>query len=118
MKNLITFFSKISLLVLLLTAGIAHAGEALGGRFVTNVGCHSEDGTCYVFLSGASFGSTLGCPAGAGRHFRFDNANTENGRRTHASFMAAMLAGKTVDVYVHGCNVNGIPKLSYFTVNN
>ncbi|WP_266169291.1 hypothetical protein [Dyella subtropica] len=51
----------IVLLAALVAGASSIAGEAVGPRKVVNLGCQNSNGTCYVILDGASFGSTLGC---------------------------------------------------------
>jgi hypothetical protein len=59
--------------------------EEVSGRRITSVGCHAEGGTCFVSLDGPAFGGSLGCTTGASNQFRWDSADTANGRRTHAT---------------------------------
>ncbi|QNW97025.1 hypothetical protein IC797_11670 [Acinetobacter seifertii] len=92
------------------------AGENVNGREITDIGCHSINGTCYVTLSGDSFGTTLGCANTATHEFRFDDADTTNGKRAYASLLAAFLTNKTVDIFLDGCTSQGAPKLQYFHV--
>ncbi len=94
----------------------AHAAEDLGARTVTNLGCHHGNGTCYVGLSGAPFGSSLGCTINPSTQFRFDDGDTAIGRRSYASFLAAYLAGKSVTAVVSGCTSQGYPALSFFVI--
>jgi len=85
-------------------------------RHITHIGCHHVDGTCYVSLDGAAFGAAENCvnaPAG-GNEFRFDNADTANGRRTYASLLAAFLSQRSVAVLIRGCSAQGVPSLLYF----
>lgn len=99
-----------------LALGTAHADDFVGGRHITHIGCHHVDGTCYVSLDGAAFGAAENCvnaPAG-GNEFRFDNADTANGRRTYASLLAAFLSQRSVAVLIRGCSAQGVPSLLYF----
>src|SRR5258706_16279759 len=88
------FFAAISV------AAAAWAGENVGPRKVVNVGCHNVDGICFVTLDGSAFGSTLSCPVTSTTEFRFDNGDTTVGRRTYASFLAALVGGKSVFVFL------------------
>ena len=94
-----------------------NAGENVGGRKIVDIGCHSGDGTCFVTLDGAPFGASLSCRTSATNEFRFDNGDTAIGRRTYASFLAAMLSGRTVSVYIDGCSSQGAPTLLWFHIN-
>lgn len=104
--------------ILVLAVSVAWAGEDLGTRKISNLGCHNGDGTCYVTLEGATFGSSLGCPNAPVPEFRFDNADTDAGKRSYATFLSAFLYGKPVVVHVDGCTQQGYPKLQYFRVVN
>jgi len=94
------------------------ASESALNRKIQSVGCHNTNGTCYVSLDGAPFGSTLGCPIASTNEFRFDNAETAEGKRAYASFMAAFLSGKSVDVTLTDCSSQGVPKLHYYNLHN
>jgi hypothetical protein len=96
----------------------ASAGENVGPRKVLDVGCHNTNGICYVTLDGSAFGATLGCPSAPTKEFRFDNGDTIIGRRAYASFLAALMSGKSVSVYLEGCTSQGAPNLIYFHVAN
>lgn len=112
------FLMKAFLGLSLLGMGLAGwAGEYLSGRNVTQVGCHNTNSVCYVTLNGNSFGGTLGCTQSSINQFRFDNGDTATGRTAYSSFLAAMLGGKSVIVYLDGCTSQGYPKLSYFSIN-
>lgn len=93
------------------------ASESVFGRKIQSVGCHNTNGTCYVSLDGAPFGSTLGCPVSSTNEFRFDNAETADGKRAYASFFAAFLSSKTVTVTLTGCSGQGVPMLHYYNVH-
>ncbi len=113
-KHLIHITALLSTVVL----GTARADDYLAGRRITHIGCHHVDGTCFVSLDGAAFGAAENCaqtPAG-GNQFRFDNADTVNGRRTYASLLAAFLSQRPVTVHIRGCSSQGIPSLLYFDI--
>ncbi|HSI48017.1 MAG TPA: hypothetical protein VLA61_07090 [Ideonella sp.] len=96
----------------------AYAGvDGANGRKIVDIGCHNVDGTCFVTLSGAAFGASMGC-GGATNEFRFDNGDTAIGRRSYASLLAAYLAGKTISVYLDGCTGQNMPALRYFHIND
>ena len=90
--------------------------EYVEARKIIDLGCHNVDGTCFVTLQGAPFGSTLACASGATSQFRFDNGDTAIGRRSYASFLAAYLSGRAISVAVQGCTGQGVPALYYFHV--
>jgi len=113
--NISRFLSATFVLAILLTEPV-WAGESTGVRKILYLGCHDTDGTCYVGLDGGAFGVTLGCPLGPMAEFRFDNGDTDVGRRAYASLLAAMLSGKSVVVSLDGCTTQGYPKLLYFAV--
>lgn len=94
------------------------ASESALNRKIQSVGCHNTNGTCYVSLDGAPFGSPLGCPIASTNEFRFDNAETADSKRAYASFFAAFLSGKTVTVTLTGCSSQGVPMLHYYNVLN
>jgi len=94
----------------------ALAGESLTARKIVGLGCHNTNGVCFVTLDGSAFGATLACAVGATNDFRFDNADTANGKRTYAALVAASVAGKSVSVYLDGCTSQGFPNLIYYYV--
>lgn len=112
LKHLIHTTALLGTLVL----GTAHPDDHVAGRHITHIGCHHIDGTCFVSLDGAAFGAGENCantPAGSNQ-FRFDNADTANGRRTYASLLAAFLSQRPVTVLIRGCSAQGVPSLLYF----
>lgn len=112
LKHLIHTTALLGTLVL----GTAHADDYVTARHITLIGCHHVDGTCFVSLDGAAFGAAENCaqtPAGS-HQFRFDNADTANGRRTYASLLAAFLSQRPVSVLIRGCSYQGVPSLLYF----
>lgn len=94
----------------------AFGSESLTNRKIHSIGCHAGDGTCFVQLEGAAFGSSLGCTVTSTSEFRFDNAGTADGRRAYASFLAAFLSGRPVSVVLLGCTSQGSPNLIYYYV--
>lgn len=96
----------------------ANAGESVEGRQILLVGCHLSDNTCFATLDGPQFGGTLGCAVGATNEFRFENADTEPGKRAYGTLLASSLSGRRVTVFVEGCTGQGRPKLSYYNVLN
>src|SRR6266568_7193294 len=96
MRSVETSFRPVAVVAAMFMTAGAWAGESVGPRKVLDVGCHNTDGTCYVTLDGSAFGSTLGCLTGATTEFRFDNGDTTIGRRAYASFLSALLSGKSV----------------------
>jgi hypothetical protein len=114
LKHLIPITALLGAAVL----GTARADDHVSGRRITHIGCHHVDGTCYVSLDGAAFGAVENCahtPAG-GNQFRFDSADTVNGRRTYASLLAAFLSQRPVSVLIRGCSSQGVPSLVYFDI--
>lgn len=94
------------------------ADDHVSGRHITSIGCHHVNSTCYVSLDGAAFGAAENCasaPAGSNQ-FRFDNADTADGRRTYASLLAAFLSQRPVSVLIRGCSAQGMPSLVYYEV--
>jgi len=71
--------------------------EDLGQRTITLIGCHNVDNTCFIILDGPGFGVNQGC-VDSGTGVRWDNGDTSEGKRTYATFLAAYLAGKKVDI--------------------
>lgn len=99
-----------------LVCGTAHADDHVVGRHITRIGCHHVNGTCYVSVDGAAFGASEDCanaPAGSNQ-FRFDNADTADGRRTYASLLSAFLSQRPVTVLIRGCSAQGVPSLLYY----
>lgn len=107
---------KILILLIITTGSIANAAENLYTREISNIGCHYMNEICYVNLSGEQFGSTLGCYIKSTDQFRFDSS-TSIGRRAYASFLAAFLAKKTINVTLEGCSSDGWPSLKWFFIN-
>lgn len=93
-----------------------YAGETISDRKIIDIGCHRDTGTCFVTLDGPGFGSSLKCPSGLTNDFRFDDADTINGRRTYASLYAAFLQGRFVTVFIDGCSSQGAPLIVFFHV--
>ena len=96
----------------------AHADEETGYRKIVSIGCHNTNGTCYVALDGTSFGGSLGCANAPTIEFRFDNGDTEIGKRAYASLLAAYLSGKSVTAHLVGCTSQGLPALAWFRVSD
>jgi hypothetical protein len=118
MAQFITALTNLALAYVLLVVGEATAAEWVPGRNIVDIGCHAGDGTCFVTLSGAPFGANEGCSQGSlFNQFRFDNADTSDGRRTYASMLTAFTAGRKVSVYISGCSVQGVPSLGYFSIS-
>lgn len=111
--NMLSIF-KIGVCWLIVLLSSTANAEALIGRKVKLAGCHNTDGTCYVDLDGAAFGSSYSCSNAPTNQFRFDNGETVIGRRAYASFLTALLSGRPVTVVVNGCSKQGWPMLHYF----
>jgi hypothetical protein len=101
----------------LLWAMPSQSAEYIQQRRITAMGCHHGNGVCYVSVDGAPFGGSEGCRSGAVNEFRWDDADTPNGRRTYASMLAAFSQNKRVSVAIVGCSAQGVPSLSYYTVH-
>jgi hypothetical protein len=94
--------------------------ETSDPRKVVSMGCHVDDGICYVALEGTRFvqnASNCSSWGGGAAEVRWDNAD-KVGKRAYATMMAAMLAGKKVQLSVSGCTVQGAPKLAFFNIIN
>jgi hypothetical protein len=104
---------------LFLFTSLSHADENISSRKIVDIGCHAYNGICYVQLDGPAFGSTLNCssPASSTNQFRFDNADSVNGKRAFAALYAAFLTKKEIDVYLSGCTSQGAPKLGYYHIH-
>ena len=112
------YLIPITALLGIVVPGTPRADDHVTGRHITSIGCHHVDATCYVSLDGPAFGAAENCaqdPAG-GNQFRFDNADTANGRRTYASLLAAFLSQRPVSVLIRGCSAQGKPSLVYYEV--
>jgi hypothetical protein len=107
---------KVGVFGLITLLASAATAETAIGRKVKFVGCHNIDGTCYVQLDGAAFGSSQNCSVNPTNEFRFDNGDTVIGRRAYASFLTALVSGRSVTVTVSGCSRQGWPRLHYFHV--
>jgi hypothetical protein len=94
----------------------ASAAEQSGPRTIENMGCDNVDTICYVYLSGASVGGSLGC---ASNYVEWD-LNDPNGKTSYASLMAAFLAGKQVNIYMAACLPARptFPTIYYFNIYN
>jgi hypothetical protein len=104
-----------------MTSMNAHAAEEdTGWRKIVDIGCHSTDGdgTCFVTLDGSAFGASLGCQVGPTTQFRFDNANTDTGKRTFAALLAAYVSGKSVGIHLNACTWQGFPAIQWFHISN
>jgi hypothetical protein len=116
MKN--TKILAVAICAVVLSVQNASAWEDLNSpRLIDKLGCHHVDGTCYVVLDGAAFGSTLGCSVAVGNEFRFDEGDSAIGIRSYASLLAAKLKGRSVNVSIDGCTKQGFPKLRTFLIN-
>jgi hypothetical protein len=95
----------------------AMADDFAGGRKIVDIGCHNDaSGVCFLTPDGAPFGTGIAaCPTPT-NEFRFENANTDQGKRSYASLLAAYVAQKHVSVYLNGCTGQGFPALVYFHV--
>jgi hypothetical protein len=97
-------------------AAHADATESLVDRKIVSIGCHETSGTCYVTLDGAHFGTVDGCTIGATNEFRWDDADTANGRRAYASLLTAFTMQSPMSITVSGCSTQGWPKLAMFRI--
>ncbi len=101
---------------LLFIANSAFADEGVTSRQIVDIGCHITDGTCYVTLSGSSFGQSQTCTKPS-NEFRFDGSTT-HGKRAYATLYAAFLAKKSVDIVIQGCYPGtGYLNLHYYHVH-
>lgn len=83
-----------------------------GWRTVTDMGCHTVDYTCFVTLSGASFG-----PAGCtGNQMRWDSQTMPNAKNFLAQMTAAFLAGRQVNVAIGDSCYSAWPTPNYYHV--
>lgn len=114
------FIKLLSSVILFLTIGFtstfSFADEAVTGRKIIDIGCHYVDDTCFVALSGPTFGAEEKCNVINTNEFRF-SSSTVNGKRTYASLLSAFLAKKTVDIVVRGCDIKtGAVTLAWFHI--
>lgn len=116
MKKVRLCIYSMVLVVGLIISSTSVASELVGPRNIVSVGCHNGSGTCFITLDGASFGGSLGCANGPINQFRFDNGDTDDGKRSFAAFLAAYLNGKRTTVYLDGCTTQGYPQLIYYTI--
>ena len=82
---------------------------------IADIGCHQVDGTCFVEIhdhGGQNVNISSGC-ANSGS-LRWDNAHTENGRRTYDSLLKAFEMSASVSVTVGGCTSQGYPALLWY----
>lgn len=100
-------------------ASSTYAYENISSRKIVDIGCHADNGICYVQVDGPAFGSTLNCssPASSTNQFRFDNADSVNGKRAFAALYAAFLTKKEIDVYLSGCTSQGAPQFGYYHIH-
>lgn len=107
---------KMMLLFVLMTISFASfAAEDVSNRKIIDIGCHTWDDTCFVTVTGPSFGANENCLYTSTNEFRFSSSTT-NGKRTYASLLSAFLAKKTVDIYISGCGPGGWPTLMWFHI--
>lgn len=103
-------------LLLLATNSQAQQPATFSG-VISDIGCHQVDGTCFVEIQ--DFGAQAvnvnsGCTASGS--LRWDNAHTENGRRTYDSLLKAFEMSATVSVTVGGCTAQGFPALLWYHI--
>lgn len=96
---------------LILTGLNANAADVMFTGNISDVGCHQVNGTCYLTLENTSI-SLPECKNSG--DLRWDNADTENGKRSYASMLAAFLTNTKVQVVVGGCTDQGFPALRYY----
>jgi hypothetical protein len=118
MERIMNVFGKLvaTAALTLCASSTSFADEALTNRKVTAIGCHHGNGVCYVTVDGANFGGTLGCTVKSTNQFRFDDADSNNGKRSYASLLSAYLSGQPVTVSVGGCSAQGYPALSQYSL--
>ncbi len=83
-----------------------------GWREISEIGCHLNDGTCYV---------TLDIPVGPSNchnhSIRWNKNNSDSGKETLSLLMAASAAGKKVTFYVSDSCYDGYhPTFTYMIV--
>ena len=89
----------------------------LGVRRITSLGCHNLDDTCFVVLDGPVFQES-GCGIGATNQVRWDNGNTDRGKRAYASFLSAYMANRMVLIVTTGCSGQGYPNLNFYVLDS
>jgi hypothetical protein len=95
----------------------ASAAEYTGSRTIVSMGCDDVDTICAITLSGASFGSSVGCVSNT---IAWDSINDPNGKNTLAELLTAFTAGLQINVYIAACSTARptFPTISYLTVYN
>ena len=95
----------------------AFSAEYSGARTIVDMGCDNVDTICYIDLSGAPVGATVGCSS---NYIVWDSVNDPNGKNTLASLLAAFVSGKQINVYINSCLAArpANPTMWYFTVYN
>jgi hypothetical protein len=78
--------------IMFLSPMIAHAGTSSGDRDVLDIGCHKNDHTCFVTVSG----DPVGPAACSSRSIRWNVENDANGKVALTHLTTAFAAGKKV----------------------
>lgn len=78
---------------------------------ISDIGCHHVNATCYATFRNVP----IALPECANKgELRWDNADSEDGRRTYSSLLSAFLTDTWLSVTVSGCTIQGYPAILYY----
>ncbi len=87
---------KITIFTLLSMVAVNSHAVGSGYRFINNIGCHLNDGTCYVYVDGDAVGPT-DCSSNS---IRWNKDNANSGKETLSLLMTAAIARKKVNFQI------------------
>lgn len=82
-----------------------------GWREISEIGCHLNDGTCYVSLD-----INVGPSNCHGSSVRWNKEHSDSGKETLSLLMAASAAGKKVNFYISDSCYGAFPTFNYMSV--
>lgn len=100
--------NKLTVLTVLLIASaissMAYADGNSGFRFISVLGCHKSDGTCFIDLAGDPItGTPSTCTQNS---IRFDAQKEANGKSILALAAIAKATNRRIQFYINGCYAN------------
>ena len=88
-----------------------------GYRYIINMGCHINDNTCYVYVSGAAVGPSTSCTSTS---IRWNRGASPNGESTLELLKSALISHKLVNFEISSyCYPlqNNYPTFDWIQVN-
>ncbi|HIF9111852.1 TPA: hypothetical protein ACX6SN_002058 [Photobacterium damselae] len=100
------------MLLFIFLSPLSHAATGgTGWRDITEIGCHLNDGTCYVSLD-IPVGPT-NCHSNS---VRWNKDHSDSGKETLSLLMAASAAGKKVNFHISDSCYGAFPTFNYMSV--